>query len=69
MRRYKELISRGEDGISYEQILKEVEERDYIDSNREHSPLIKADDAIEIDTTKKSIEDIVSTIVNIVKEG
>lgn len=66
-RRYKELIQRGEDSVTYEQILREVRTRDYIDSNREHSPLIKAQDALEIDTTTLSIDEVVNNIVKIIK--
>jgi len=47
-RRYKELIERG-DKVAYEDVLHNVQERDFIDSNREDSPLVKAKDAIEID--------------------
>jgi len=49
-RRYDELIARGDD-VTFEDVLKNVQERDYIDSHREDSPLRKADDAIVIDNT------------------
>jgi len=55
-RRYQELIDRG-DEVSYEAVLKNVQERDYIDSNREDSPLRKADDAIEIDNSNLSLKE------------
>jgi len=55
-RRYKELIDRG-DQVSYEAVLKNVQERDYLDSNREDSPLSKADDAIEIDNSNLSLKE------------
>jgi len=48
LRRYKELLDKGEK-VTYKNVLKNVQERDYIDSNREFSPLKKADDAIEFD--------------------
>lgn len=54
-RRYDELTGKGME-VSYEDVLKNVEERDYIDSNRKDSPLVKADDAIEIDNSDLSIE-------------
>ncbi|MCL4142513.1 UNVERIFIED_CONTAM: hypothetical protein GTU68_044651 [Idotea baltica] len=54
-RRYNELIKRG-DKVSYEDVLKNVQERDYIDSNREDSPLVKAQDAIEIDNSNLSLQ-------------
>lgn len=49
-RRYKELLDRGE-VVSYEDVLENVQKRDYIDSHREFSPLRKADDAIEFDNS------------------
>ena len=42
----------------------EIEKRDFIDSEREASPLIKADDAIEIDTTSLSIEEVADRILD-----
>jgi len=54
-RRFDELIARG-DKVKYEDVLRNVQERDYIDSNREDSPLRKADDAIEIDNSDLSLE-------------
>lgn len=50
-RRFQELIEKGQN-VSYQDVLKNVQERDYIDSNREDSPLIIAKDAIEIDNSK-----------------
>ena len=52
----------------YEYIKKEIADRDYQDMNREHSPLCKADDAIEIDTSNMSINDVVSAILILVDE-
>lgn len=54
-RRYKELLERKEN-VSYEDVLKNVESRDLIDSTREDSPLIKAEDAIEIDNSNLSLD-------------
>lgn len=50
-RRYKELLERG-DQVTYEDVLKNIRERDYIDSHREHSPLHRAEDAFEIDNSE-----------------
>lgn len=47
-RRYKELLDKGET-VTFEEVLNNVQERDYIDSHREISPLRKAGDAIEFD--------------------
>ena len=53
-RRYKELIAIG-DNVSFEDILFNVQERDRIDSTREDSPLVRADDAIEFDNSDMGI--------------
>ena len=55
-RRYKELLERG-DQVSYEDVLKNIRERDYIDSHREHSPLYKAEDAFEIDNSELGLSE------------
>lgn len=49
-RRYKELLDRG-DNVTYEEVLKNVRSRDYIDSNRKESPLMLSKDAIEFDNS------------------
>lgn len=49
-RRFKELQKKG-DNVTFDQVLKNVEERDYIDTHRDDSPLIKAHDAIEFDNS------------------
>jgi len=56
MRRYKELIGKGMEA-NYDDILKNVQQRDYLDSHREVSPLRKADDAITLDNSNLSIEE------------
>jgi cytidylate kinase len=55
-RRYKELISRGEN-VEFEEVLKNVRERDYIDSNRASSPLVKAKDAILFDNSDMGLKE------------
>jgi CMP/dCMP kinase len=52
----------------FEVLMHEIEERDRNDSSREHSPLRKAEDAIEVDTTNTSIPEQVIMIVSLVKE-
>ncbi|CAM1356781.1 (d)CMP kinase [Tenacibaculum halocynthiae] len=64
-RRYKELIDRG-DKVNYEEILQNVEERDRIDSTREDSPLILADDAIEFDNSNMGLKDQFNRIMSLV---
>jgi len=55
-RRYKELLDRGEE-VNYDDVLKNVEHRDAIDSSREFSPLRKADDAIAFDNSDMGLEE------------
>lgn len=49
-RRFKELSERG-DNVSYKEVLENVQERDLLDTTRKDSPLVKAEDAIEIDNS------------------
>ncbi|WP_417857143.1 (d)CMP kinase [Xanthomarina gelatinilytica] len=65
-RRYQELLSKGEQ-VSYNKVLHNVQERDYIDSNRKDSPLVKAKDAIEIDNSNLSLEEQFNKILQLVK--
>ena len=65
-RRYKELVKKGYE-TTLEEVIKDVIRRDEIDSNREFAPLVKADDAIEIDTTGKSIEGVVEDVIRKIK--
>lgn len=67
-RRYKELTNRGLK-VDYSTILEDIIKRDYIDSNREVDPLKKADDAIEIDTTRLSINEVVKEISLSIKKN
>ena len=63
-RRYKELVKKGEN-IKIEEIYENILKRDEIDSTRKESPLKKAEDAIEVDTTSKNIEEVKNEILNI----
>ena len=63
-RRFDELISRG-DTVTYNDVLHNIQERDYIDSNREDSPLVKAADAIEIDNSHMSLDQQFQKIVKL----
>ena len=60
-RRYKELIEKGEN-TTFDETLAAIRERDYNDSHRAASPLKKADDAVELDTTDMTIEEVVEYI-------
>lgn len=64
-RRYNELLERGDD-VQYDDVLRNVEERDYIDTHREDSPLVMAADAIEIDNSTLSIEEQFDIILKLV---
>lgn len=61
-RRYEENMDKGFQ-TSFETLKKEIEERDLMDSKRKVSPLIKAKDAIEIDTTSLSISNVANKII------
>ena len=63
-RRFEELKAKGIE-CSKEKLREEIIERDYRDTHRENSPLKKADDAIEVDTTELSIEQVVEKILDI----
>ena len=54
--------------IDKESILKNLIKRDQLDMNREHSPLLKDDDAIEIDTTDLSIDEQVNLIIKTINK-
>ena len=66
-RRYKELVSKGEN-VKIEEIYENILKRDKIDSTRKESPLKKANDAIEVDTTSKNIEEVKNEILYIIKQ-
>ncbi|EOT28181.1 (d)CMP kinase [Enterococcus saccharolyticus] len=65
-RRFKENQSKGI-ATDFDTLKKEIEQRDYLDSNREVSPLKQAEDAVRIDTTGLSIEEVVAAIKAVVE--
>ena len=67
LRRHNENLSRGLNS-DLDEIKKEVAARDEADMTREISPLKKADDAIEIDTSDMTIDEVVAHIMNLVEE-
>lgn len=67
-RRFDELQQKGDD-VSYEEVLKNVEERDYIDTHRVDSPLIKAEDAIEIDNSYLNREEQFQVVLDLVNDS
>ncbi len=62
------MLDKGID-ISLEEIINSIKERDFNDKNREISPLTKAKDAIEIDTTSMTIEEVVEKMIGYIKGG
>lgn len=67
MRRFKELQLNGED-VTLQEVIDNVKKRDYLDENRDESPLRKADDAIILDTGKFSPKEQLDWLLQIVKE-
>lgn len=66
-RRFKELIEKGQDVI-YDDILKDIELRDYQDTHREIAPLKKAEDAILVDTTELDLDGSIEYMLKVIKE-
>jgi len=66
-RRFDELKAKGEK-VSYEEILENVQERDYIDSNRKASPLKKADDALVLDNSHMTRDEQLVWVIGKVQE-
>lgn len=65
-RRYKELMEKGEK-VTYEEVEENVRKRDYIDENREVSPLRKMPDAVVIDNGKMTVEEEVEEMLKVIK--
>ena len=66
-RRFDELVEKGQ-AVTFDEVLQNVEERDYIDTHREDSPLVKATDAIEIDNSTLSKKEQFELVLKLVKE-
>ncbi|PTX62690.1 cytidylate kinase [Kordia periserrulae] len=64
IRRYKELIDKGDD-VKYEDVLRNVQNRDYIDSHREDSPLRKAEGAVTIDNSDMGLKEQFERILSL----
>ena len=60
-RRFDELKAKNID-VNYDEILKDIQKRDYTDSHREIDPLCKAEDAVEIDSSLMDIQEVVNAI-------
>lgn len=66
-RRFDELQTKGQD-VSFDEVYKNVQDRDYIDTHREDSPLVKAADAIEIDNSNLSREGQFDLVLDLVEK-
>lgn len=64
-RRYEEEVQKGKD-ITFEEVIDSIKKRDEFDSNREDSPLVVPKDAIIIDTTNMTIDEVVQKITDVV---
>ena len=66
-RRYQELLEKGQKA-SYEQVLKDVQQRDYQDTHRDIAPLKMCRDSVKVDTSEMDLEQSVAAIRKIVEE-
>jgi len=66
-RRFKELQEKG-DPSTFEEVLRDIEQRDYNDTHRETAPLKKADDAVEVDTTSLDLQQSIDEICRVINE-
>lgn len=67
-RRYKELIEKGE-SVTFEEVLADVNQRDYQDSHRDIASLKPTDESVMADTSKLTLEESIDLIINIIKEN
>jgi len=66
-RRFDELMAKGQE-VTFDEVLKNVQERDYIDTHRKDSPLLKATDAIEIDNSNLNREEQFQIVLDLVNQ-
>lgn len=67
-RRYKELTGKGQK-VDFEDLIEEINRRDYNDSHRKISPLKKADDAILIDTSEMTVKEVVDKLLSYITKN
>jgi Cytidylate kinase len=65
-RRYEQIKDKSD--VTYEEVLKDLNQRDYQDTHREIAPLKQAEDAVLLDTTNMSFEEVVQAIEDLAKE-
>jgi cytidylate kinase len=68
LRRADELRARGIEEAETEETLRSIERRDRLDSTRAVSPLLRADDAVEVDATELDLEQVIDRVVTLVLE-
>ncbi|WP_445457047.1 (d)CMP kinase [Flavobacterium sp. HNIBRBA15423] len=66
-RRFEELVEKGQN-VTFEEVLENVQQRDYIDTHREDSPLVKASDAIEINNSTLSKKEQFELVMKLIEE-
>ena len=68
-RRYDQLKAQGRlDGADFETILADIRERDWRDSHRENAPLVRAQDAVELDTSDLTVEEVKARVLELLRE-
>jgi cytidylate kinase len=67
-RRFEELQNKGQE-VNYQEVLKNIEERDFIDTHRDDSPLVQAEDAVLIDNSNLSLQEQFNLLLDICKNA
>jgi cytidylate kinase len=67
-RRYIQLVESGDTGTTEQEILDSIQKRDEQDSTRNIAPLKKADDAIEVDTSDLTLEQVIEKVVSVISD-
>lgn len=67
-RRYKELVEKGEN-VTFDEVLEDVNKRDYQDSHREIAPLKPSEDSIMLDTSKLNLDESIELVIKTIKEN
>ncbi len=65
-RRHKDFVKAGKE-VAIEKLIEDIKQRDHNDSSRKHAPLMQADDAIHIDSTNFSFDEVIDQLVTIIK--
>lgn len=67
-RRYRELLAKGEK-VTYEEVYSQIAARDHVDQNRSIAPLAPAHDAVILDTSNLSIEEVVQKVIEMIEQS